>query len=72
MSEQPADELRVLCPARLSNTSSICNGGDRFRSVGLMVNPSCQRPHVFRNSASTVTGFVAAWASSRARRSVLV
>src|SRR4051812_50108414 len=38
----------VLCPARLSSTSSIRSGGNSEGSVGLTVRPSCQRSQARR------------------------
>ena len=42
----------VLCPARLSSTSSIRNGGSSASSVGLTVRPSCHRSQATRAAAS--------------------
>ena len=39
----------VLCPARLSSTSSIRSGGSSAGSVGLIVRPSCHRSHAARD-----------------------
>ena len=39
----------VLCPARLSSTSSIRSGGSSASSVGLIVRPSCHRSQAARH-----------------------
>ena len=46
----------VLCPVRLSRTSSSRRGGRRSGRVNLIVSPSCQRSQAARHSASVWTG----------------
>lgn len=40
----------VLCPARLSKTNNILNGGSSWGNVTRTVSPSCQLSHIARFS----------------------
>jgi hypothetical protein len=45
----------VLCPARLSKTNNILNGGSSLGSVTRTVSPPCQLSHIFRFSSGLIS-----------------